>query len=400
MSLKIAVRDWSAFERAIGSHIEAWSGDAEFVSFDIGEHELRFVSGSDPGDFDLFLSVTDWIPEGAKNGAFVDLTSRFEDDPPVGWPEGWHKAMHQLVEFDGAVWGLPYHDGPQVLHYRKDLFEDPEEQQRFKDLSGFDLRPPKSWPEFLDVAVYFTRPLEGLWGACMGAYPDGHNNVYDFLVHLWSRGGELLTDGRPSFASREGEEALQFMHNLVHVNQVVEKTCLDLNSVESGDYYASGRAAMMWNWSGFAVTAEEPDSQIRGLNACSMMPKGRGKRGRSVSLNVFWAMTILSSSKNQDEAWEFFKHIAQAEMDVVTTESGCSGVRLSTWQNPEIQSRLPAYQLMEPTHENSQILPRIPEYPAINSAISDAVAAVMKQEMRPQEALQKAQNRAEEILAG
>jgi multiple sugar transport system substrate-binding protein len=240
--------------------------------------------------------------------------------------------------------------------------------------------------------------MDALYGACIGAYPDGHNNVYDFLVHLWSRGGSLLENGRPAFASEAGIEALQFYHDLVHVYRVVERDCLGLNSVQSGDYYASGKAAMMWNWSGFAVTAEEAASEIRGLNACTMMPKGNGRRGKSMSLNVFWAMAMLSGSRRKDEAWAFLKHLAKPEMDLVTTENGCSGVRLSTWRSPEIQAKLPYYGLLEATHENSQILPRIPEYPAINEVISWAVEFVMRQDLRPAEALAEAQNQAESIL--
>ena len=95
----------------------------------------------------------------------------------------------------GSVYGLPYHDGPEIFHYRTDLFGDPAEQQRVPSSStAMRLRPPDTWDEFLDMARFFTRPDDGLYGTVVAGLNDGHNNVYDFLIHLWSRGGRLLDE--------------------------------------------------------------------------------------------------------------------------------------------------------------------------------------------------------------
>ena len=70
---------------------------------------------------------------------------------------------------------------------------------------------------------YFTRPDDDLYGCVVAAKPDGHNNVYDFLIHLWSRGGRLLeADGTPLFGSPAGLSALSFLYELWCVDDVID----------------------------------------------------------------------------------------------------------------------------------------------------------------------------------
>ena len=111
--------------------------------------------------------------------------------------------MHQ---FDDIVLGLPYHDGPECLIYRTDLFEDPDEQARYLAQHGQPLNVPRTWDEFQQVARFFQRPETDLYGTVFAAYPDGHNTVYDFCLQLWTRGGELFDEqGKWNLQTEEAE---------------------------------------------------------------------------------------------------------------------------------------------------------------------------------------------------
>ena len=61
---------------------------------------------------------------------------------------------------------------PNGLAYRKDLFEDPDEMAAFKAKYGYDLAVPKTWAELLDIAKFFTRPDEGLYGVAIYTQKD------------------------------------------------------------------------------------------------------------------------------------------------------------------------------------------------------------------------------------
>ena len=51
-----------------------------------------------------------------------------------------------------------------TLQYRADLFHDPAEQEAFKALYGYDLAPPTTGPQYYDIAAFFIRPDQGLYG--------------------------------------------------------------------------------------------------------------------------------------------------------------------------------------------------------------------------------------------
>ena len=383
VQLTVATRKQDTFENALARQGAAFtSGGASVelrqIANPIHDHYERFVAdrGLASEDADVFLCCTDWLPEAIEKGLVEPLDPFLASNPPPDWPQGWHPAMRTLLGQNGQTFGLPWHDGPEVLHYRRDLFESAQECQRFEAEAGRPLAVPRTWDEFVEVGKFFTRPDEGLWGCCQAAYTDGHNNVYDFLIQLWSRGGTLIDEtGRPRFHERPGIEALQFYSDLFYKHGIAAPECLRMGSVECGDYYAQGNAAMSWNWCGFAAVCELPEySKIVGRSACTNLPSGVGG---SVSLNIYWVLTIPRGSRRKDLAYEFIRHCCTPEQDRVTSLVGANGTRLSTWNDLEVRAKYPYYEIIESVHSGTRTLPFIAKYPAVNAAISEAVDAVV-----------------------
>jgi len=57
-------------------------------------------------------------------------------------------------------------------------------------------------------ARFLHQPDAGSMARFLAAFPDGHNSVYDFLLQLWTRGGDLLDSLAGSFDTREAADAL------------------------------------------------------------------------------------------------------------------------------------------------------------------------------------------------
>ena len=406
--LRLAYREFVGFENAFRRQIAAFATarpdvEIELVAYDVPDLYQQMVEGDGctSGDWDLFLCVTDWLPPLMERGDLLALDPFLRERPPADWPDGWSPSLRGLQTGpDGSHHGMPYHDGPEMFMYRGDLFEDADERQRFAREWGRPLRPPETWSEFLEVARFFTRPDDDLYGCVLAAMPDGHNSVYDFLLQLWSRGGRVLDDGRAAFAGSEGQAALGFLRDLVCVHRVTQPDPRAYESVLSGEYYASGRAAMMWNWSGFAVVADMPDSAIRGRNRLGLIPRADGPAGRHVSLSVYWVLSIPRGCRNPDAAWDFLRHIASPEMDLVTAREGGIGCRLSTWRDPGIQREFASYQLIEETHRSVETMPAIPAYPRINEVLNEEIDAVYTGVKSVEKSLADAARRTDEILSG
>ncbi len=406
--LQLIHREFVGFDHALARQEAAYA--RERSPFALGRRALDVPSlydemiaqrGCFDDKVDLFLAVTDWLPELIQTGAITPLDRYLAEDPPADWPDGWADSVRRLQRDDaGSVYGMAYHDGPEVFMYRTDLFGDPVEQARFERAYHRPLGIPRTWSEFLDVARFFTRPDDDLYGCVVAAKPDGHNDVYDFMIHLASRGGNLFDERwRPTFDGDAGREALQFYLDLIHRYKVTQPEPWEDDSVRSGEFYASGRAAMMWNWCGFQAVADVPSmSRIPGKTRSTMLPAGDGPNGKAVSLNVYWCMTIPTGSKRKDEAWSFLKHLSSPEMDLITTFEGGNGCRLSTWRDPPVRQQFQYYEVIEDVHRQVISPPRLPEYPSINEVLNLMMAAAVSGKKDVPTALADASGEIEALL--
>jgi multiple sugar transport system substrate-binding protein len=405
--IRLIYRTFEGFERALARQTEQFRQqhpEVTFVLEPLDPEALyeKMVQGRGvlQPDYDIMLILTDWLPELMAFGGLARLNEYLQAAPPPDWPGGWSESMRVLQRDDaGNIYGMAYHDGPEMFMYRADLFENPDEQAAFLAQYGYPLRVPETWAQFRDVAKFFTRPQHGLYGAMIAGLNDGHNNVYDFFIHLWSRGGQLFdANWRPTFHDTTGHEALRYYVDLITVDQVCPPRTLEYDSVASGVAYAAGEAAMMWNWCGFSALAELPPSKIIGQNRVGLVP--RGENGRHMSLNIYWVLGIPAGSGNQDLAWQFLRHCGTPEMDKVTALAGGTGVRLSTWRDTEIQQQFPYYTAIEEVHKNVASPPRIPEYPALNEVFNRMQWAAVTGVKSVAQALDDAAAEAETILKG
>jgi multiple sugar transport system substrate-binding protein len=356
------VKQWQAFERTAQTGLEL-----DAVAMDL--HPLLAATfenrGLQQGDWDVAFINTDWVAAALEQQALLDLSDLIRADPPEGYPGAWAPSMLRQQQIGPQVLGLPYHDGPECLIYRKDLF----------DSAPFGV--PETWEEFRAAARYFHRPEQGLSGALFAAYPDGHNTVYDFCLQLWTRGGELQdAAGNIRLETPEAVEALEFLRAMINDAAAVHPSCREMDSVKSGLAFAAGEAALMVNWFGFAAMAETiADSKVKGKVSVAPVPHAPGCKG--TSLNIYWILAIAAGAVHKDVAWNFLRHCAEAGMDKLLTLEGAIGCRKSTWADPQVNEVVPFYGRMVELHANAREMPRLVPWPRIAEVIDRMVLAAI-----------------------
>lgn len=380
-TFRIAVRRFDPFELAIGLQWESFESDFKTgLKLDAAAYDLPALSdtlfgphenGSGPWDV-IFLN-TDWVPAARRENCLIDLAPYLKRNPPDDFPDGWTPSLLRLQDIDGFVAALPYHDGPECLIFRRDLFEDPREKAAYEQLTGQPLRPPTTWQEFQQIARFFHHPSRGLYGTVFAAFPDGHNSVYDFLLQLWTRGGELFTgDGSLQLDTPAAHDALTFYRSILFDGNAVHPRCREMDSVQSGLAFAAGEASMMVNWFGFAAMCETmPSCPIKGQIDVAAIP--HAENCASASLNVYWLLGIPIDSPHPDLAYTFLRHCMTAKMDKLLTLQGGIGCRRSTWLDPDVARVAPFFNRLPRLHENARELPRRADWPAIAHRIDQLV---------------------------
>lgn len=395
---RIAVRKYGPFESAIRKQWESFNRhsdtglEVDVVALDLHplQQTLLIDEGMLRGDWDVAFVNTDWIAAMHASGAAVNLAPLLRDSPPADYPQGWTDSLLRLQCIDEAVLGTPYHDGPECLIYRKDIFEDAAVRENYQRRFDEPLRPPQSWQKFHQLARFLHAPHKGLYGTVFAAFPDGHNSVYDFLLQLWTRGGELFdATGRIHFSTQQALEGLEFYRHMLADEGAVHPRSHQMDSIQAGMAFAAGEAAMMVNWFGFATMAHTAEaSRVRGCVDVAEIPCVAG--GRPVSLNVYWMLSIASGAPHQQIAYQFLRWCMQPEMDKLTTMEGAIGCRRSTWMDAEVNSAIPFYQRMVTLHAHAREIPQIGEWPRIAHIIDRLVTGAIQTQRPISELLQEA----------
>lgn len=86
------------------------------------------------------------------------------NDPKLGYVGG--KTTTSLMNmYNGSYYSVSLDGDYQVWVYRLDLFENKKNKADFKAKYGRDLRFPSTWDEHAQVAEFFTRPDQKLYGS-------------------------------------------------------------------------------------------------------------------------------------------------------------------------------------------------------------------------------------------
>ena len=403
--LKVAVRAFEPFERALekiwASYCEETHCDLqlEIVPMELGplHNEILDKNGLKKGDWDIAHINTDWIAEAWRSDAVENLQPYLQKNPPEDYPKGWSVSLLNMQKIDDAVVGLPFHDGPECLMYRKDLFENSDEQEKYRKEFDKELKPPRTWQDFMDIAHFFHRPESNLFGAVFAAYPDGHNTVFDFCLQLWTRGGEL-TDGNDTIVidTPAAKEGLKFYRAMLRDDSAVHPGCADFDSVKAGLAFARGEVAMMVNWFGFASLCEvHEQSKTKGKVDITTIP--HAPAGRDVSLNVYWLYAIGSGSLHKQTAYDFIKYAVNPQNDKLLTLEGGIGCRLSTWSDPEVNRIIPYYHRLEELHEKARELPCRSDWDKITKVIDQVVLDVANTNLPINEILKTGQQKINQL---
>ena len=384
-TFRIAMRAFGPFEKAVH---EEWASfkkqngtDLTLDAVSMDHHPLYQClfekGGLASGDWDVALINTDWLAESHQAKALVDLAPYLRKNPPEDYPDGWTPSLMRLQKFGTKVLGLPYHDGPECLIYRKDLLGEELGRKAYWAKYGHTLDVPKTWDEFLRVAEFLNRTEQDLYGTVFAAYPDGHNTVYDICLQLWTRGGELFdAQGKPQLDTPQMRDALEFYRKVLGDTVAVHPRSREFDSVKSGMAFARGEVAMMINWFGFAAMCETiPESKVKGKVAIAPLPCGPG--GASVSLNCYWLLAVAEGSPNKQTAYDFLRHAMSRAADRQRTLDGVIGCRKSTWTDAEVNKAIPFYKQMEELHAHARELPRLVNWVEFSQVIDEMVLATI-----------------------
>ncbi len=310
---------------------------------------------------------------------FVDEDPEFQEDL-----DDFIDIFISNNSWDDKLYTLPFNKSSYVFFVNKDHFQE----------AGID-EVPTTWEDKLEAGRKLTRDLTG--NNRIDQFGLGIRPVEaTFSLYLYQNGGQYLDEeGQPQLNSPEAIEALEFIVDLVH-NQNV--------SLQERGYlsqlFGTGRISMFYGSSAGIPFIERAlrrdDGTMRFEWGAYPMPGNKKRATLFEGTNV--GILDTRSARVQEYAWEFLKFLTNKENNLKwAIETGYTPVRYSVLETPELEEYVedfPAYKAVISQFEMGNYDPRAHYWANIRPFIRSAVEKSLNLTLTPEQALHEAQQRA------
>lgn len=345
--------------------------------------------------FDLAMFDSQSMSEFASGGHVVRLNDKIKNSELIKTEDFSPAALRQYGEYpegSGNIYALPVNQDCMGLVYRKDLFEDPKEMEAFKAKYGYDLAVPETYSQLRDIAEFFTRPDQNLYGLASYGSRD-----YDAVTSpldgvIWSFGGELW-DSKTKKAegvinSDINVKALEFYADLF---QFMPPGASSWFYDEVNNAVHTGISAMAINWYYFFFVHADPKiNPYADKMGYAMLPgeevDGKFQRFASVGGQ---GLSISAYSKNQEEAWKFLEWFMTKDIQWKWVEIGAQTGRMDVLEDPRYTSTKPWNATFPESMKYVKDYWHLIEYPQLLDIWQNYASLVISGEMDAKEALDK-----------
>jgi multiple sugar transport system substrate-binding protein len=275
--------------------------------------------------YDMVIGDSQWLGYGSENGHYINLTH---------WVDAHHvndnfidTAMRGYAEFpknSARYWAIPLEGDAMGFAYRKDLFEDPAEKEVFQQRFGYRLDIPTTWGQLRDLAEFFYRPEDELWGLL--SWTDAHYDGLTMALQplLWAWGADL--GDRTNYQVRgtlnggAGTSALAFYKRLTAFNNPEWRDYYLDTDTSSNKPLIEGKVAMAMVY--FAITPELLDpSKNPYADRIGFFSAPAGPASRATSLGG-QGISVISYSKKKEYSFRFLEWFIQHRVQKRWSELG------------------------------------------------------------------------------
>lgn len=334
----------------------------------------------------------------------LDIEALLKEHPELEDPNyNWDGIPQKLQDSAARYWKGKYalmstYTYIRMMNYRKDLFENPQEKEKFRERYGYELKPPNTetaWNEFKDYAEFFTRDTDGdgkidLWGYLTYIAKD-LAILQEYAAWMYGAGGTFFEDWqhdkwKPTINSEANLRALRYFVSLM---DYVPEAALNWWNASAVLAIQKGAGAMFPLGAGKAYDLEDPEkSEVAGKVGYSTVPQSAGQIG---------PMPLGITSTKNPEATFLFSQWATSE-DTVRRSGATPPVRVSLLSDPELVKAQPWFPAVREILERGYLPPIFPEFTQWEQILELQLHLAAQKEITPKQALDTAQEETIKLL--
>lgn len=297
------------------------------------------------GAYDIVTYHPRWNAEYQGLGYVIPLNSLM--DKYDGW-EVYNNVIpmyRQLYcEWAGKVYAFVVDGDVAQVYYRKDIFENPDINSKFKAKYGYDLKAPETYDELFQMGEFFKGwdwPGEGKTGYGL-QIPSWKKDDAEttWAPMFWSAGGKYFDDEmNPLINSEPGVRALE---DLKRILGYAPPGSIDMGWSETLDGFISGEIAVCLWYPDIGRLIWSPESwggaggpQWHGKIGYDLWPgyEVEGKLLRYCSMHHGRVISITKFAQDPDAAFQVLKLAERHDVVMQYSDNPASG------QDPFLESQ-------------------------------------------------------------
>lgn len=324
-----------------------------------------------------------WTPEYVTNGYIECVDDRLTDEMKNGIAP---VAMETLM-YNDSVYGLPMFNDLFFMYYNTEIM----------DKAGIAL--PTTWDEFTDACQKMRD--DGLidYGSAWG-WAQAEGLICYYMTFLKGYGGSLEdADHNPTVNTPENVAALQYMVDSLYESKISDPASVTSDDRMVIDLFSQGKTPFAVDWSfAWSVFNDPEQSAVANKVGVMLIPGTKGIKSGSCAGSM--GLSIVSTSKYKDEAWEFITFLASKENQKrQAIEAGALPIWEDLYTDKELIEQHPALEDMLEQVGYGQNRPSLVWYNEFSDALQVEIQNALTQSKTPQQALDDAQAKALEIQA-
>jgi multiple sugar transport system substrate-binding protein len=295
--------------------------------------------------WDMVIGDSQWLGQGATQGHYLELTDFMNS---TGIAESVTPAtLTYYGEYptgSGQYWAFPTEGDADGWAYRKDLFENPDEMAAFQEEYGYELAPPETYEQLMDIAQFFTRPDEGLYG--VGIYTQKDYDALTMGVEntMFAWGASWQDENNNVMGvvnSQEAIDAVEFYRQLYECCQAPGLS--NAFFAETNDAFISGQAVMIMNYFAFFPALVNPATNPDHAANTGFFPNPAGPTGERGAALGGQGISVISyiSEERQEASKAFIEWFAQEETQAEWARLGGYTCNINVLQTDEFLNAAP-----------------------------------------------------------
>lgn len=296
------------------------------------------------GAYDVITYPPSWTADFVAQGLAEPLDAYIEQYMAPEDLEDYHPLYKELMNYAGQRYGL-FDDGDMIIiYYRRDLFDDPANQEAFEAEYGHALAAPKDWTEYDNIQAFFTEQGGGnSWG---GASQRAPGQVYGWFSEEFRNRGGRFFDDETLDAALDSQAGIDTLTRMIESNKTMPPGIETWGFVEVLTAWMAGQIAMVggtWppygRWSE-GTTAEQlnwvPETTVAGKVGYSVMPMGHSLH------NAGFHLGVSVDSQNKEAAYLFIQWMTSPSISlqrVMLPYALRDPYRISHYESEDYRSR-------------------------------------------------------------